>query len=139
MDNNIDFNSLSGAIGKEVPHLYFMTGLLWEISKNANLQPQILLKYAQNTPLDADLNLSLIFIEKLTLGLTYRIGGSSVNGAGESLDLLFAIQASEQFLLGFSYDITLSELKSHSSGSLEAVVRLCLEGKKGEAVNPRFF
>lgn len=35
LDNNIDFNSLSGVLGKEVPHVYFMTGLLWEISKNA--------------------------------------------------------------------------------------------------------
>jgi type IX secretion system PorP/SprF family membrane protein len=140
LDNNIDFNSLSGILSKEVPHVYFMTGLLWEINKNTKLQPQILLKYAQNTPLDADLNLNIILIEKLTLGLTYRIGGSSMTGGGESIDLLFAIQATEQLLLGFSYDITLSELKDYSSGSIEAVVRYCLVSSKGkDVVNPRFF
>ena len=140
LENSIDFNSLSGSLGKEVPHIYFMTGLLWEISKNAKLQPQVLLKYAQNTPFDVDINLNLIMIEKLTLGLSYRIGGSSVSGGGESVDLLFAIQATEQLLFGFSYDITLSELKDYSSGSIEAVVRLCLSNSKGsDVVNPRFF
>lgn len=97
-------------------------------------------KYAQNTPFDADINLNLILIDKITLGLNYRIGGSSVTGGGESIDLLFAIQATEQLLIGFSYDITLSELKDHSSGSIEAVIRYCLANSKGtDVVNPRFF
>ena len=140
LENSIDFNSFSGVLGKEVPHVYFLTGLLWEINKNAKLQPQVLLKYAQNTPLDADLNLSLTLVEKITLGITYRVGGSSVSGFGESIDLLFAIQAAEQLLLGFSYDITLSELKDYSSGSVEAVIRYCLISSKGkDVVNPRFF
>jgi type IX secretion system PorP/SprF family membrane protein len=138
LENSIDFNSLSEVLGKEVPHVYFMTGLLWQLNKNAKLQPQILMKYAQNTPFAMDLNLNLILIEKLTLGLTYRVGGSSAKGSGESLDVLFAIQASRQLLLGFSYDITLSEIKDHSNGSIEAVIRYCLAGK-GDVVNPRFF
>ena len=140
LENNIDFNSLSGVLSKEVPHLYFMTGLLWEINKSTKLQPQVLVKYAQNTPLDADLNLNLILMNKLNLGLSYRFGGSSVKGNGESFNLLFGIQASDQLLLGFSYDITLTELKDYSSGSIEAVVRYCLGSDKAkDVINPRFF
>ena len=140
LENDIDFNSLSGILGREVPHVYFMTGLLWDIGENAKLQPQVLFKYAKNTPLGVDINLSLILIEKLTLGLTYRKGGSTLKDAGDSIDFLFAIQASKSLLLGFSYDITLSGLKEYSNGSIEAVIRYCLVNtKKRDVVNPRFF
>ncbi len=140
LENDIDFNNLSGALGKEVPHVYFMIGLIWEFSKNAKLQPQVLLKYAQNTPFSADINLNLILLEKLTLGFTYRTGASSFKNAGESIDLLFAIQATNQLLLGFSYDITLSEIKDYNNGSIEAVIRYCLIGSgRNDTVNPRFF
>lgn len=140
LENSIDFNSLSGELGKEVSHIYFMTGLLWTLGKNAKLQPQILMKYTQNTPFDADINLNLILIDKLTLGMTYRLGGDSVNGIGESVDLLFAIQATEQLLLGFSYDVTLSGIREYNNGSVEAVIRYCLAGSKTtDVVNPRFF
>ncbi len=140
LENSIDFNSFSGVLGKEVPHIYFMTGLLWKVGKNAKLQPQVLLKYAQNTPFAADINLNTILIDKLTLGLTYRTGGSAPNGGGESIDFLFAFQATEQLLLGFSYDVTLSEVKDYSSGSIEGVIRYCLKSAQSkDVINPRFF
>ena len=79
-------------------------------------------------------------MNKLNLGVSYRFGGSSIEGNGESINLLFGIQASEQLLLGFSYDITLSELRDYSSGSIEAVVRYCLgSGDPTDVINPRFF
>ena len=139
-------NAKPGILSREVPHAYFMTGLLWEINKNTKLQPQLLLKYAQNTPLDIDLNLNFILMNKLNLGVSYRFGGSSVEGNGESINLLFGIQASEQLLLGFSYDITLTELKDYSSGSIEAMIRYSFGPRKtedqeveGDYLNPRFF
>jgi type IX secretion system PorP/SprF family membrane protein len=139
LENSIDFNTFSGVLGKEVPHIYFMTGLLLGANKNLKFQPQVLLKYAPNTPFAADLNLNVIMIEKLTLGLTYRLGGSSLTGSGESIDLLVAFQATEQLLFGFSYDVTLSEIKDYNSGSIEAVIRYCLPSKGKDVVNPRFF
>ena len=140
LENNIDFNSFSGIFPKEVPHVYFMTGILWELGISAKLQPQILLKYAPDTPLNADVNLNLILINKLTLGMTYRTGRSTVTGIGESLNLLFGIQATDGLFLGFSYDITLSEIKDYSSGSIEAVVRYCIvDAKRRDVINPRFF
>ncbi len=140
LQNNIDFNNLSGVLGREVPHLYLMTGILWQINQTTKLQPQLLLKYVDNTPFDIDVNVNAIFMDRYTVGVTYRAGGSSEVGFGESIDFLVAAQLNKQFLLGFSYDITLSEIKDYNSGSIEAVVRYCLDAAEGEEIiNPRFF
>ena len=134
LKNNIDFNSLSGVLGREVPHLFFMTGLLWKISETAKLQPQALFKYADNSPFDADFNLNLILQDKYTVGVTYRVGGSSLTGIGESLDFLVAAHLNANLLFGLSYDITLSEIKDYNSGSIEVILRYCLASPEGEDV-----
>lgn len=140
LNNNIDFDDAGTIIGREVVHLYIMAGVLFDLSEKISLKPQILLKYAKNSPFDADLNLLAIFNKKYSAGLTYRLGGSSTSGAGESLDLMIAAQVLDNLLIGLSYDITLSELKDYNSGSLEVVLRYCFGSSEGEdIINPRFF
>lgn len=137
--NNIDFDNQSIVDDKEVAHINLMAGFVIELSENVDLKPQVLFKYANNTPFDADLNLMAIFNEKYSAGLTYRVGGSS-DSAGESLDIVAAAQLTNNFLFGLSYDITLSELRDYNSGSLEAVLRYCFGHSEGEEIiNPRFF
>ena len=139
--NNVDFNDIVGEIGKEVHHGYFMAGLRMRMTDKVDFQPQILLKYANNAPFDADVNASLIFNDRFTAGLSYRVGGST-NRAGDSVDLLIGAQLNNQILLGLSYDLTMSELRDNTSGSIELLVRYCL-GSSGNSeedfVNPRFF
>jgi type IX secretion system PorP/SprF family membrane protein len=140
LKNNIDFSEVGSIISKEVHHAYLMTGLLVNVNDKIKLQPQILVKYAQNSPLDFDLNLMGIFMEKFNAGLTYRAGGSKETGIGESLDVLVGAQLTRNLMFGLSYDITLSEVKNYSNGSIEAILRYCLGKSEGkEYINPRFF
>jgi len=140
LNNNIDFNDIGDIIGEEVSHVYLMAGLIVEVSENLDFHPQILFKYADNSPFDADINASLIFNDKITAGLTYRVGGSSLTGGGESIDLLLGLQATDNVLVALAYDFTLSELKDYNSGSLEIALRYCFGRSSGDDfVNPRFF
>ncbi len=138
--NNIDFNSANGlANGKEVIHLYGMVGVIFNLNETIKFQPQALFKYADNSPFDTDINASFIFNNKFTAGLTYRTGGSQAS-AGESIDLLLAAHFTPQFLLGVSYDFTLSDLKEYNNGSIEIVLRYCFSSAEGkDIINPRFF
>lgn len=139
--NNIDFNDVGTVIGREVRHFYLMSGVRLKLAEKIELNPQVLLKYAASTPFDVDFNLNLIFMDRFTVGATYRTGGSSVTGIGESIDLLVGAQITDHILLALSYDITLSELKDYNSGSIEAAIRYCF-GKptdNGDYINPRFF
>lgn len=141
LQTNINLADEQGLINRERQHFYFMGGLLLPMGDHVQFQPQLLLKYVKNTPFDGDVNFNLIFIEKYTAGLSYRLGGSKSNNAGESLSLLLAAQLTDKLLLGLAYDATLTELRNHTSGTMEMALRYSIGGRsQGRIfVNPRFF
>ncbi len=146
IENNIDFAQQATIVSREVRHFYLMGGYLFNINEKVQLQPQALVKYAQNAPLDIDLNLSAILSQRYMIGGTFRIGGSTDGGPVESIDLLFSAQIKNNIIFGISYDITVSELRSYNSGSIEGMVRYTFSGlelgnkEEGEEYeNPRFF
>jgi len=119
-------------------HLFGMAGLLVDINETVKLKPAIMVKYVKNAPVDIDLNLTAILKEDLWVGLSYRFGGSDVQGFGESIDLFVQYQLTNALRLGVAYDFTLSEIRSASSGTYEFYVSYCLR-KTGRISNPRFF
>lgn len=146
LENNIDFSEDATVISNSIRHFYLMGGYLFDVKENVQLQPQALIKYAENSPLDVDLNVNAIFMNKYMIGATYRVGGSSRGLPAESIDILFSTQINEHFLFGIAYDVTVSELRDYSSGSIEAMVRYSFGPKnteekevEGDYLNPRFF
>lgn len=140
LKNSIDFDEESTVISRETAHYYIMSGVTIDLNDNLRLRPQTLIKYAENAPLDADVNVSLIIVDRYVVGTTYRLGGSSTTGAGESIDILMGMQITPNILFGISYDITLSDLKDYNTGSIEATVQYSAGKSEGdEYINPRFF
>ena len=141
LTNNIDFAEEGTVISREVPHYYLMGGILVRLGGKVQMQPQAILKYVEGAPFDADINLNFIFSETVYSGVSYRLGGSSSTGVGEAGSLLLGMQFSDRFMFGLSYDMTLSELRSYSSGSMEVVVRYGIGGRSrgDEILSPRFF
>lgn len=139
--NSIDLADSGMEISREVSHIYTMGGVLLDLGENLQLQPQILLKYVKGAPFDADVNINFIFMDKFTTGVSYRLGGSRITSAGESISLLLAAQVTESLLFGLSYDTNLSEFRNYNNGSVEAALRYCIGGKSEgeEFTNPRFF
>jgi type IX secretion system PorP/SprF family membrane protein len=128
---------------KEYRHYYGMAGVIVPLSKDVKLLPAVLVKYVAGAPFDADINLNLDIKNKVTFGLSGRLGGD--NGL-ESVDLLAYWQATELFGVGLAYDFTLSRVRDYSAGSIEVLVQTDLKadkkrGKKGRKNldNPRFF
>lgn len=142
LETNIDLADDIGIISREVQHFYLMGGTIIG-EGDFKFLPQLLVKYTPTAPLDADINASFIILDKITLGATYRLGGSQSNGIGESIGALFAVDISENFLLGVSYDATLSELRNYQQGSIEAAIRYCFGSRSDvndrEYTNPRHF
>lgn len=139
---NIDLSDDSGVIAKEVTHAYMMTGTTIKLGESLHLQPQFLLKYVRGAPFDADINVNLLIGEKLSTGVSYRLGGSIERGVGEAASLLVGVQLNKSIFLGLSYDATLSELRNYNSGTIEGLVRYRIGAKDEDedAVdNPRFF
>lgn len=129
-------NTNATFIAKEYRHFYGMAGGIFPIAEDINLMPAILLKYVENAPFDADLNVNLDIRKKFTAGISYRLGG---DGPGESIDLLAFWQASPQFGVGAAYDFGLSTLKDYHAGSVELMVQVDLKKRSKKMSNPRFF
>lgn len=135
--NEIGFNQNNLLItAEEKPHFYAMTGITFPVSDKISLRPTVLAKYVQNAPFDADVNLSVLFGKEVTVGASYRLGGT---GSGESADLLLFYQLNTKFGAGLAYDFSLGDLSRQNSGSFEAIIRYDIRSDREDLTNPRFF
>jgi type IX secretion system PorP/SprF family membrane protein len=121
---------------REFQHFYGMAGAVLPIGEGLNLMPALFAKYVTNAPFDLDVNLNLEINEKITAGLSYRIGG---DGPGESIDLILYWQAHRQFGMGVAYDFSLSNIRDYTAGSIELLLQADLKAGKRKMSNPRFF
>ena len=135
-ENEIGINTSLNQTAEELRHYYVMSGAMFPLSSTLHLRPSFLLKYVQNAPVDIDLGLSLVFNLRFHAGLAFRAGG---DGSGDSIDLLAFYQASDQVGIGAAYDYTLSDIRDHSNGSLEVLLRIDLKKQRANLANPRFF
>lgn len=136
---DIDFSE-SPVNSLEMRHLYVMSGVALDMNDRFTFMPQVLVKIAENSPLDVDYNLGVQLDQKYYAALTIRDGGSSTDFA-ESIDLLLGLQLNKQFFMGLAYDITLSPIRKYENGSVELLLHYCY-GKKDKPVyriSPRFF
>ncbi len=140
MNSDIDFEENNLFIAREERHWYAMTGVVLPLSHTVDLVPQVLARYTGAAPPDFDINASLIWKRDYSLGFTFRTGGGEGDIA-ESLDLIATARVARGLMLGVAYDLTLSELRKYSNGSIEVLMRYCFNdvGRQGVFVNPRYF
>jgi type IX secretion system PorP/SprF family membrane protein len=114
--NQGDFNiTANGIVEPEFTQHYFLTGgFMFRIAKNIDIQQNLLLKYVVNAPLSTDINLSLVFFDKILFGLTYRIG--------DSMDAILQWQISNRLRIAVAYDFSVSAIQQYNSGSIEAMI-----------------
>jgi type IX secretion system PorP/SprF family membrane protein len=125
-------------VGRVARHLYGYAGARIDLNENIHLNPNLMTKFTEGSPLSMDFNMNVSFMDKFVPGISYRGFGS---GFGESIDLLFLIQFQRYLGLGFSYDFGLSKLATQSSGSMEIMLRGDFGRNNQEDVkftNPRF-
>lgn len=127
------------ALNREEIHMYGMAGIMLPMGDQLALKPALLVKYVNNAPLDMDLHASLVWNQLLSLGATYRTGGSLTRSVGESIDVLVGLQLSKQLRLGVSYDYTLTKINNFTPGSGEIFIEYTFLKNNNRLTNPRFF
>ncbi len=137
--SDLDFDN-NDIASTEVRHLFIMGGGTFPIYKKLRLTLQSLLKFAENSPFDTDITTSLTLDEKYTAGIGYRLGGGQ-GDIGESIALLLSFKLSDQFMVGFSQDFTLSQIRKYDNGSFELIASYAFGKKRQKVVllNPRYF
>ncbi len=120
-------------------HYYLMSGYSFTLSPALKLQPSIMARYVQHAPLDFDAHASLLIMDRLAVGATYRVGGSTDRGFGESIDLVLQYRISEALRAGIAYDFPLTELQSYTAGTFEVMLEYRMAFRGQRLANPRFF
>ncbi|MGK7392345.1 MAG: PorP/SprF family type IX secretion system membrane protein [Candidatus Cyclobacteriaceae bacterium M2_1C_046] len=91
---------------------YFITaGNTYDLSPDLKVIPSTLLRFQEGAPVSFDISSNFILKESVGLGATYRLT--------EGFIYMFELKINENFHVGYAYDMTMSALRSFSSGSHE--------------------
>lgn len=120
-------NTLNSDFLKENP-IIFTGGYFIGLDREHGIKPSILVRYINNSPVSADINLNYYYKYQFGFGVSYRSNNSLV-GIAE-----FGIN--HQLRVCYSYDCELNRLKKYQSGSHEILIRYYF-GYNINAKNPR--
>ena len=112
---------------------FFNAGYRFDLGKNITLRPSVLVK-SNISQTQIDFSLITRYNENIFIGASFR-GYQS-----ESLDavaLIGGFKLNEKFTLGYSYDLTLSNLKAVSNGSHEIVINYNMGKQIGKGRPPK--
>ncbi len=119
-------------------HLYAMAGYHFELSPIWTLSPHVLAKTDLSST-QLDVNASIMYNNTVWAGVSYRLEDAVAPMAGYQ----YAFPNGQSVLrIGYSYDLTTSELNNYSSGSHEIMLSFCYRPEKPLPKrvykNPRF-
>jgi len=116
-------------------HYYLYVGVIVPLDRmeKVKVSPSLLIRAQEGTPLNADINLNVIFHDLISAGVSYR--------TGESITTLLNFKLSEKFNFGYSYDWTTSEIRKYSNGSHEFMLnyRVRIRGIHRDVECPQYF
>lgn len=118
---------------KEKRNFYAMGGFVWDISETLAFHPNVVAKVIDGAPVQIDVSGNFVFNKKVTFGVAYRHEAA--------FSALAALQVSEAFLLGLSYDYDTTKFSNYNNGSAELVLRYELFNNliNRRIINPRVF
>ncbi len=126
---NSVYDDLQDVHANKLVRHYFLHGeYIFNINDEIDIIPSSLIKYVSGAPIQFDINARALYKEKYWLGFSYRDRESVVALAG------FQFNA---FRLGYSYDITLTDISDYSVGTHELYLALII-GKKDKVEAAKF-
>ncbi|WP_073851529.1 PorP/SprF family type IX secretion system membrane protein [Pontibacter flavimaris] len=141
--NLVPFKDDKTEIATPRRHFFLSSGYVFDLSRDIRLKPSILIKEDFRSPTAVDLNAFVLLYNRLWLGASYRTAVPMfTNQEMKQLDkrnavaLIAQIYATKKLRIGYSYDISLNELKNYSSHEV-SVGYYFLKKKYGRILTPR--
>ena len=106
------------------------SGYLVTITPDVKLKPSVMMRYRPGTIPQGDLSMNVILREKLWIGASYR--------TNDAVIAMIEVLPTQQWRLGYSYDMGVSALRSHHMGSHEIMVQYEF-GYRIHVRDPRYF
>jgi type IX secretion system PorP/SprF family membrane protein len=118
---HLNEGDLSNMNIKVARHLYFMAGYDFELTPMITLTPHVLAK-TDLASTQGDVNATATYDNTFWLGVSYRLEDAIAPMAGYQYGFP---DGKSTLRIGYSYDLTTSELNNYSSGSHELMLGYC--------------
>lgn len=101
-------------LSKLEDHYMLNGGYKFHLGENFILEPSVMFRYVNPAPVQTDISLWTYYKEMFWLGITYRTYDAVAFSVGFNYN--------DTFLLGYSFDYTISDLATYSHGSHEIML-----------------
>ncbi|MBK6444037.1 MAG: type IX secretion system membrane protein PorP/SprF [Bacteroidetes bacterium] len=115
---DIKYSNITTSLAR---HYYLMAGYNVDLTSSLTLKPMVMLK-SDAVSTQADFNANLWINNRFWVGGSYRLQDAIVLMAG--------LEIVPNLKLGYSYDLTTSDIKTYSSGSHEVMLGYCFKPNK---------
>ncbi len=131
VNSNGSVESVTGSFDRKEVHYFIASGVIIDVNPLFKVRPSFMIKAVMNAPIEYDLNLSALMYNLIWVGGGYR--------SGDAYSFLTALQLSNQFRMGYSYDYTLTKLKDFSGGTHEVSLNYIFSYNNKKVTSPRYF
>jgi len=112
-------------------HYYLNGGYVFTLNEKFKLKPSTLLKFEPSAPVQADINLNLIYNDMLSFGTSYR--------TGDAVSFMIEYQTNTRFRVGYAYDFTTTKMNRYSNGTHEIMIGYDFGKDLVKIKTPRYF
>lgn len=112
-------------------HYYLHAGYVFDQNQDVIFKPNFLLRYVNNAPVQADINLNVLFVQTIWVGASYRTGDAIVG--------ILELQATKRFRIGYAYDHPINDIRRYTNGSHEFMLSYDFGLDIMKMRSPRYF
>jgi len=109
----IKLNDQLAGNNQMIRHYYLTGGYTFALNDDFNVQPSLMIKGTEKSPVNLDFNVKAIYKRSYWLGLSYRTSKSIIAILGVKVD---------RYYIGYAFDYTFSTINNYSSGSHEIML-----------------
>lgn len=117
-------NSVALQNGKLVPHTFLTAGYRVPLSEDISFLPSIMVRYINPLPIGFDFNAKFQYQDLLWAGASYRYQ--------DGFAAMVGVNISNTVNIGYSYDVTTSQLNTVSKGTHEILIGFLIGNKYGD-------
>ncbi len=117
-------NTVALQNGTLLPHFFLQAGYRMSLSDDVSFLPSIMLRYINPLPVGVDVNAKFQYQDIIWAGASYRYQ--------DGFAAMLGVNLNHSINIGYSYDITTSQLNTVSKGTHEILIGFLLGNKYGD-------
>ncbi len=128
-NHNFNFDVNKGSFVNR--HYYAYGGYVFKLNEKFKLKPSALIKYLPAAPIEADINLNLLYKDQFWFGASYR--------SKDAVVIMVEYQTNSRFRVGYAFDYTTSKIRKYSTGTHEIMIGYDFGKTVIKEKSPRYF